>query len=58
MANDNHLLSATCYNATMLNNKYYNEFIELGQQKINFKFYEWKFNEYYLQISSFFDPFL
>ena len=24
----------------MLNNKYYNEFFELGQQKINFKFYE------------------
>ena len=40
MANDNHLLSVTCYNVTMLNNKYYNEFFELGQQKINFKFYE------------------
>ena len=25
MANDNHLLSVTCYNVTMLNNKYYNE---------------------------------
>ena len=24
----------------MLNDKYYNEFFELGQQKINFKFYE------------------
>lgn len=40
MANENHLLSVTCYNVTMLNNKYYNEFFELGQQKINFKFYE------------------
>ena len=44
MANDNHLLSVTCYNVTM-NNKYYNvnyynEFFELGQQKINFNFYE------------------
>ena len=40
MANDNHLLSVTCYNVTMLNTKYYNEFFELGQQKINFSFYE------------------
>ena len=45
MANDNHLLSVTCYNVTMINNKYYNnkyytEFFELGQQKMNFKFYE------------------
>ena len=40
MANDNHLLSVTCYNVTMLNNKYYNEFFELGQQKINFSFFE------------------
>ena len=40
MANDNHLFSVTCYNVTMLNNKYYNEFFELGQQKINFNFYE------------------
>ena len=40
MANDNHLLSVTCYNVTMLNHKYYNEFFELGQQKINFKFFE------------------
>ena len=40
MAHDNHLLSVTCYNVTMLNTKYYNEFFELGQQKINFKFYE------------------
>ena len=42
MANHNHLLSVTCYNVTMKNNKYYNtdyytEFFELGQQKINFK---------------------
>ena len=40
MANDNHLLSVTCYNVTMININYYNEFFELGQQKINFKFYE------------------
>lgn len=40
MANDNHLRSITCYNVTMLNINYYNDFFELGQQKINFKFYE------------------
>lgn len=40
MANDNHLLSVTYYNVTMLNNRYYNEFFELGQQKMNFKFFE------------------
>ena len=40
MANDNHLLSVTCYNVTMLNTNYYNNFFELGQQKINFSFLE------------------
>ena len=40
MANDNHLFSVTLYNVTMISNKYYNEFFELGQQKINFKFFE------------------
>ena len=40
MANDNHLSSVTLYNVTMISNKYYNEFFELGQQKINFKFFE------------------
>lgn len=40
MVNDNHLSSVTCYNVTMINHKYYNEFFELGQQKINFKFFE------------------
>ena len=40
MANDNHLSSVTLYNVTMISNKYYNEFFELGQQKINFNFYE------------------
>ncbi len=40
MANDNHLSSVTCYNVTMTNHKYYNEFFELRQQKINFKFFE------------------
>ena len=33
-------LSVTCYNVTMLTNNYYNDFFELGQQKINFSFYE------------------
>ena len=40
MVNDNHLLSVTCYNVTMLNVNYYNEFFGIGQQKINFNFYE------------------
>ena len=40
MANDNHLCSVTLYNVTMKNQRYYNEFFELGQQKINFNFYE------------------
>ena len=40
MANDNHLFSVTCYNVTMLKQDYYNEFFELGQQKINFSFLE------------------
>ena len=40
MANDNHLFSVTCYNVTMQKQDYYNEFFELGQQKMNFKFYE------------------
>ena len=40
MANDNHLLSVPCCNGTMLKQDYYNEFFELGQQKINFSFFE------------------
>ena len=40
MANYNHLLSVPCYNGTMLKQYYYNEFFELGQQKINFSFFE------------------
>ena len=40
MANDNHLLSVPCYNETMQKQDYYNEFFELGQQKINFSFFE------------------
>ena len=40
MANDNHLFSVTCYNVTMKNHNYYNKFFELGQQKINFNFFE------------------
>lgn len=37
---DNHLFSVTWYNITMLNHFYYNQFFEIGQQKINFSFYE------------------
>ena len=40
MANDNHLSSVTLYNVTMQKQDYYNEFFELGQQKINFNFFE------------------
>lgn len=41
MANDNHLFPVTCYHVTMTkNNSYYNEFFEIGQQKINFSLYE------------------
>lgn len=40
MANDNHLLSVPCYNGTMITKDYYNDFFELGQQKINFSFFE------------------
>ena len=32
--------SVPCYNGTMLNKDYYNDFFELGQQKINFSFFE------------------
>ncbi len=40
MANDNHLFSVPCYNGTMLTKDYYNDFFELGQQKMNFSFFE------------------
>ena len=40
MANDNHLFSVTLYNVTMPTKNYYNDFFELGQQKINFKLFE------------------
>ena len=40
MANNNHLFSAPCYNGTMLKQDYYNNFFDIGQQKINFSFYE------------------
>ena len=40
MANDNHLFSVTCSNVTMTSNKYYNDFFEIGQQKLNFYFFE------------------
>ena len=44
MANDNHLFSAPCYNGTMLKQDYYNDFFEIGQQKINFSFFDEKCN--------------
>ena len=37
IADNNHLFSVPC--GTMLTNEYYNEFFDLGQQKINFNFY-------------------
>ena len=40
MADDSHLLSVPCYNGTMLTKDYYNDFFEIGQQKINFSFFE------------------
>ena len=40
MSNDNHLFSVPCYNGTILKQDYYNDFFEIGQQKINFSFYE------------------
>lgn len=40
MPNDNHPRPITCYNVTIQEQDYYMGFFELGQQKINFKFYE------------------
>ena len=40
MANDNHLFSVPCYNGTMQKQDYYNDFFEIGQQKMNFSFFE------------------
>jgi len=40
MANDNHLSSVACYNVTIMNPYYYNEFFEKGQQKIYFDLYQ------------------
>jgi hypothetical protein len=40
MANNNHLFSVPCYNGTMLKQDYYNNFFDIGQQNINFSFYE------------------
>jgi hypothetical protein len=40
MANDSHLLSVPWYNGTMLTKDYYNDFFDIGQQKINFSFFE------------------
>ena len=40
MANDSHLLSVPWYNGNMLTKDYYNDFFDIGQQKINFGFFE------------------
>ena len=41
MASGNHLFSVPWYyNGTMLKQDYYNDFFEIGQQKINFSFFE------------------
>ncbi len=42
MANDNHLFPVPCYNETINNHNYYNDFFEFGQQEINFNFFEWR----------------
>ena len=46
-------LSVTCYNVTMQNTKYYNEFFEFGQQKINFN---WCYNRCVLLNGTFCTP--
>lgn len=40
MANDNHFFSVIVYTITTMNNIYYNEYFEKGQQRINFNLYE------------------
>ena len=40
MANDNHLSSVASYNVTMQKQDYYNEFFGIGQQKINYSFFD------------------
>jgi transposase len=40
MANDNHLFSVPCYNGTMQKQDYYNDFFDIGQQKINFSLFD------------------
>ena len=41
-------LSVTCDNVTMLTNNYYNDFFELGQQKINFRSADKVYKEFML----------
>ena len=36
----NYKISVPCYNGTMQKQDYYNNFFEIGQQKINFSFFE------------------
>ena len=40
MANNNHLFPVPWYNGTMRKQDYYNDFFDIGQQKINFSFFE------------------
>ena len=40
MANDNHPSLRSMLYGTMLKQDYYNDFFEIGQQKINFSFFE------------------
>ena len=40
MANDNHLFPVPCYNGTMQKQDYYNDFFDIGQQKINFSLFD------------------
>lgn len=39
----NHLFSVPCYNGTMFKRDYYNDIFDIGQQKINFSFFELSF---------------
>lgn len=40
MAKNNHFFSVIVYTITIMNNTYYNEYFEIGQQKINFNLYQ------------------
>jgi transposase len=40
MAKNNHFFSVIVYTITIMNNTYYNEYFEIGQQKINLNLYQ------------------